>query len=216
MPELLTLQDAFGDAAPLVSVEMYPTRDTDTAITGAGETITTHLRPVLWTGTMVIAAGTHQHRRAVSGGLMRIGAAGGQVLLGDPRYDYPADDPDGAKLGGRSLTINGISANRREVKLNGLPGGFTIRNGDRFAFRYGASPTRYALHVFVEDRTTASNGAMALTRVEPPIREGVPPTGTAVDLIEPKCKVVITDLQYGGGGDGYTGQSRFSFIQTLT
>ena len=102
------------------------------------------------------------------------------------------------------------------MTLAGLPGGFVVTAGDMFAFTYGSSPLRYALHRVVVGGV-ASSGGVGVVEVVPPIRPGYT-LGVPVVIQRPYMLAKIIPGSYtpsvGGIGRLSSGVT-FGFSQSL-
>ena len=120
-----------------------------------------------------------------------------------------------AHVTGSSGTISAMQ-NGREMRVAGLPAGYTLTAGDFISFPYGSSPTRYAFHQVVETVVANGSGLTGFFEVVPNIRAGAL-VGAVVTTASPVCKAVIVPGSVRDGtisgveADGTT----FDWTQTL-
>ncbi|AXQ94020.1 hypothetical protein LV780_09555 [Cereibacter azotoformans] len=183
--------------------------------TAAGEVLTADLGPRLWRGRITLPFLTHAEAEAVKAKLHLVRGGGASLLVYPPQKPAPVIDPTGAVLGGASPAINALSANR-EMKLEGLPVGYRISEGDFLSFAYGSNPTRRALHQAVTAGTASGSGITNFFEVVPAIRPGAA-IGAAVTLIKPYCKAVVIpgSVNPGIAAGLYTSGISFAWQQTL-
>lgn len=181
---------------------------------GDGSVLKSSLGAALWQGELSLIPGYHADQGTIEVKIAKLMRAGETFLVYDTRYDGPAADPDGAILGSATPTIHTLDADNRRLRVTGLPAGYLLQAGDWIGWQYGSSPSRYALHRLETEATADGAGLTPLFAVEPFIRPGVT-VGTAVTLVRPPIKAVMTQADYGAGRPLITEGPSFSFIQTL-
>lgn len=181
---------------------------------GDGSVLKASLGAALWAGEASLPSGPHHLQAEAEVRLARLMRAGETLLAYDPRSNGPAADPGGVVLGTSTPTIHTLDADNRRMRLTGLPVGYQLSVGDWIGWTYGSSPTRYAAHRIETAAVADAAGLTPLFAVEPFIRPGVT-TGTAVTLVRPPFKAVVTSANYGAGRARVSQGPSFSFIQTL-
>ena len=182
---------------------------------GDGTVISASLGASLWTGTITLAQANHPRHAQMEAMLALMDQPGATFLCHDPRYLGPANDPTGAILGSRTVTIHSVAGNMRELRLTGLPSEYVLSAGDMLGFQYGTTPVRYALHRIVIGGTTSSSGLTPMLELVPNLRAGAV-TGLTVSLIRPACKArLLPEPTYGSGRQALSRGANFDFIQTL-
>lgn len=179
-----------------------------------GSVIKASLGAALWQGELSLIPGYHADQGGIEVKLAKLIRAGQTFLAYDTRYNGPAADPGGVILGSATPTIHTLDGDNRRMRVTGLPSGYQLQAGDWIGWQYGTNPVRYALHRIETGATASGAGLTPLFAVEPFIRAGVT-TGTAVTLIRPPVKAVMTGADYGAGRPLITDGASFSFIQTL-
>lgn len=181
---------------------------------GDGSILKASLGAALWTGEATLPSGPHRLQSEAEVRLARLMRAGETLLVYDPRSNGPAADPGGAILGASTPTIHTLDADNRRLRVQGLPVGYQLSVGDWIGWTYGGSPVRYAAHRIETAAVADGSGLTPLFAVEPFTRPGVT-VGTAVNLIRPPIKAVLTGADYGAGRARVSQGPTFSFIQTL-
>lgn len=180
-----------------------------------GTVISASLGASLWTGSIRCAQANHARHAEMEALIGLIDQPGATFLCHDPRYLGPVGDPTGTILGNRTVTIQSISSNMRELQLTGLPSGYVLSPGDMLGFEYGSNPVRYALHRIVVCGTASSIGLGPMIEVIPNLRMGAV-EGIEVSLIRPACKArLLPEPTYGSGRQALSRGASFDFIQTL-
>lgn len=185
----LTLAQFF-DLLPISGCRIDMPDTLDVSETRSGELLTADVGESLWTGQIDMTEVLHAEAAAVKPLMNLLRRGGTSFLASDASRPWPRLDPNGAIIAGSTPTILALGASSRELSLAGLPVGYQISRGDLISFTYAASPTRYALHEFVGSGAANGSGQTALLEVTPPIRSGAV-TGTAVQLVWPRCKAKL-------------------------
>lgn len=182
---------------------------------GDGTIISASLGASLWAGSIRLAPASHDHHAEMEALLGLLDQPGASFLCHDPRKIGPASDRNGTSLVGRTISIHSVTSNMRELRLNGLPAGFTLAAGDMLSFEYGTSPIRHALHRIVVGGTASNTGLSPSLEVVPNLRAGAV-AGLQVSLVRPACKArLLPEPTYGSGRQALSRGASFDFIQTL-
>jgi hypothetical protein len=182
---------------------------------GDGTVISASLGASLWTGTIRLAPANHPRHAEMEALIGLMDQPGATFLCHDPRYLGPANDPTGAILGSRTVTVHSVASNMRELRLTGLSSGYALSAGDMLGFQYGSNPVRYALHRIVIGGTASSSGLTPMLELVPNLRPGAV-AGLTVSLIRPVCKArILPEPSYGAGRQALSRGASFEFIQTL-
>lgn len=205
---------AFADGLRIAAFDWDLGENRRVTETGGGELLVSDLGPRLWSGSITIAANTHDGARRAQAlaHALREGAA--SFLIGDPKGRRPASDPTGALLGAAAVSLYAHTPGSMDLTLAGLPAGFVLTPGDYLSFTYG-SPARYALHQVVVGGAAGLDGRRALT-VVPRVRVGAV-NGAAVSLVSASCKAIVVPGSFKSGTIGLaaTAGFAFDFRQTL-
>jgi len=137
--------------------------DGSTTRTRGGQPLSARFGDRLWRMALTMPSGYHAAHRRWQALLSLLEQPGASLLMPVRPYTGPALDPGGAALGASSPNLHTISADRREIRISGLPAGYTISAGDFLSFTYSSSPTRYALH-----HVRPSRSCRPCTRPQPP------------------------------------------------
>ncbi len=182
----------------------------------SGEVLSADLGPMLWKGEVTLGALTRAEIAEVTALVNLLRAPGRSFFAYDTVKAYPQLDPTGSILGASAPTIHTLDANNREMRIQALPNGYTLKAGDYLSFAYSSSPTRYALHMLVTDAVAAVGGITPLFEVVPPIRPGAA-VSAAITLKKPNCKAIILpgSVQPGSTQRGINRGFGFSITQTL-
>lgn len=209
----LSLADFF-DMLKVKSAPFILTEQQEYSGLGTGEGLAHDLGPRLWQAPVESSAMTLAEAQAM---LARIEALDGSInafYAYNPSKAYPAADPDGSKLGAAAPTIHTIAANRKEMRLTGLPAGYVLTAGDMLAVDYG-NPSRRALIRIVTGAVASSGGLTPLFEVRPHLRPGITTT-LAVMLRKPAMKAKIVPGSLSTAHDlMVTGTLSFTMRQTL-
>lgn len=182
--------------------------------TGAGEVISASLGTRLWTGTVKLAPAYHHDAAQQTALINMLRQPGRSFFVYDKALQYPAADPGAVILGSATPTIGSLPSSR-EIGIAGLPPSYMLTAGDRLAFSYGSSPTRYALHQVVVGGLSDGSGNVTV-EVTPSVRSGAA-VGAAITLSRPSMKAIIVpgSTQLGASAGRITAGASFKIIQTL-
>ena len=199
---------------PIGEIVFHPPPQGQIAQTAGGEVMDAELGPMLWRGQIRLGKMTRAEARHPDVLLDILGVPGRTFWAYDTRHPAPFLDPTGSILGAATPTIHTLNGNNRDMRLQGLPAGYTLQRGDYLAFDYAG---RRALHrVAAESVSAAGTGITPLFEVSPMIRPGAL-VGAAVTLVNASCKAKLVHGQTDKGiarstiHEGMT----FQFIQTL-
>jgi len=188
----------FFAALPVKSVTFRLGSNVTFSENEAGEVIP-HGRGVrLWQGEVFLDKDVHEDAAAIEALISYIEEVGGSFMLYDPRVRGPFHDQSGSVLGAMNPRLSAVESNMSQINLDQLPAGYVLSRGDYVGFAYGANPTRHALHRVVNPKVANGSGLISGLQVVPKIREGVEPS-TAVTLLQPVCKAVLLEAEYGTG-----------------
>lgn len=208
----------FADILPAANVTCYLPEQMQQSRTAGGEQLTADMGERLWSGRINLGNLTRTEIGRPEAVIAALRQAGRPFLMYDRRRPNPLLDPTGAILGAASVTILALPTDLREIRLQGLPSGYTLSAGDYLSFSYTTlSITRQALHKVV-DTTVVANGSgnTPAFEVVPAIRVGAA-VGAAVTLRKPFCRAVMV----AGSATEATGRSTlyeglgFDWVQSL-
>jgi len=182
--------------------------------TGGGELIAADMGPRLWEAEVSTVAADLETIEALRARFNLLDGALQNFYLYDPARPNPSTDPSGALLAGATVTIAGIEANRKELRLAGLPPAFTLTEGTRFSVTAGA-PARMFLGQLGADVTANGDGDTLAVELRPHLRPWVA-AGQTVRLLKPVAKVKIVPRSLSVVQvTSVTHRLRFSARQTL-
>lgn len=213
----LTFPLALDDFFDLLKVRSAPfmlVSQQDYSGLGSGEGIASDLGPKLWEAKVSSSEMELSEALALQAKLDALDGSTNTFYAYSPTAAYPKADPDGSLLGASTPTIHTIAANRKEMRVTGLPSGYVLTAGDMLAVDYG-SPTRRALVRLVTSATASAGGLTPLFEVRPHLRPGITTT-LAVTVIKPamKCKIVPGSMS-SAHDLMVTGNLSFTMRQTL-
>jgi hypothetical protein len=184
--------------------------------TRGGEVIQAALGNRLWSGSAMIWRDDNAPMDSVRADLFALSQTGASFMVTPVHRVGPQADPDGAILGASAPVLHTIAANRREMRISGLPAAYQIRKGDYLSIAYGSSPVRYWFGQVVVGATADGAGLTPLLEFVPPLPAGVT-TSLGVTLLQPAFKAVMAPggLSYGTIRRVKTDGLSFNFIQTF-
>jgi len=182
---------------------------------GSGEIQTYQVAPRLWTGMVTVGANRTHTIRQVEAQVRRLQNVGSTFLVSDQSALAPYDDPDGTTLGASTPTVHTMDSNNRDLRVQGLPAGYTLQRGDLLTI---VQSNHLAMHQVMTGTVTADGtGLTPLFEVTPHIRP-VAAVSDAVKLAPAYCKAMIVPgsvkpAQHNPGliSDGV----QFDFVQVL-
>lgn len=212
----LALAD-FWDQLPMASCRMDPVEFVETSGVASGQTLSRELAPTIWRGTVGLGAMTTDEMADIMPLIDLAQRTGSSFMACDKYRAWPALDPMGNVLGASVVTIDAVSANRRELILKGLPPNYQLRRGDMIGVQWGASPVRYGLHRIVVSADADATGRTGWNEVTPAYQAALQPNSPA-SLARPAIKAVIDpgSVQRGARqGNGLHAGIGFAFSQTV-
>lgn len=212
----LSLAD-FWDQLPMQSCSMHPVEFVETSGVASGQTLSRELAPTIWRGTVSLGSLTTDEMADVMPLIDLAQRTGASFLACDRYRSWPALDPTGNVLGAATVTIDAVSANRRELILEGLPPNYPLRRGDMIGVQWGANPVRYGLHRIVVPASADGTGRTGWNEVTPAYETALQPAAPA-SLARPPIKAIIDPGSVRRGGRAANGLHDgigFSFSQTV-
>lgn len=185
-------------------------------VNGAGQILDASLGARLWKGEATLVPAKHQELAKFLSLIELLLEPGASFVCYDKRHTWPFADPTGSILGASTPTLGTVDANNVDIRISGLPNGYTLTKGDMIAFTYLSGPTRRALHRVVVGATAGGLGNADI-QVVPPIRSGYT-LGTAITLNKPLMKAKIVPGSYkppSGSPGALSSGASFEFMQTL-
>lgn len=199
-----------ADQLCIIDVVWDIQRNDELSGTGDGRVWQAELAPPLWTASITVSPGYHETLKNINAKLRKLHGSQEAFFLYDPTSMYPASNPTGSALVGRTITVSGINANRDSIAITGLPANFKITAGDKMTVTYSTNPVRYAFLEFSEGMTASAGGALPLTAVFPFVPTGIA-NGNSVTLSKPFCKMILMPGSYNPGQSVYRLTSGVSF-----
>lgn len=211
----LPLAEFFADL-PVLSCDFHLPDTRTVSRTRGGEILPVVRGNRLWVGRITLRDQPHRAASAILARLERLLDGDGSLLVTPWPICGPAYDPTGAILGDATPVIHTIAGNNRELRLQGLPPGYVLAQGDFIGRTYGSDPTRYQVHRLVTGATANGSGVTPLFEVSPHILPGAA-VGQGVVLIRPAIKAVLLpgSLSPGSMSGRYRSGITFDFVQKL-
>ncbi|WOI54954.1 hypothetical protein [Palleronia sp. LCG004] len=142
--------------------------------TGGGEIVDSDLGPRLWRGEFPFADMPLDVGRIACARLDLLRGSGAKFLATDPNAAWPAADPLGAQIATASPVVAEDFADRRILRIAGLPANYRLSIGDRFSFYYGPDNTSLAYQEIVAPVQADAQGETGPVEVRPHLRPGIP------------------------------------------
>lgn len=182
---------------------------------GTGEFLTHDLGPPLWEAEVSSIEMYNDDARRLKARFNALDGSNSAFFLYDPTAAYPASDPTGATYGSSTPLIDTINANRKAIKISGLPANYVLTEGDLFEVDYDSSPYRRSLLQVVEAATADGAGLTPEFEVRPHLRPAITTT-LEVNFIKPSAKVkLVPDTLRSETVGPMTSRLRFTARQTL-
>lgn len=207
---------AFWDLLPMAALSMDCAPQLEVSGTGAGQQLTRERAPALWHGSVTLGRLIPDEAAEVAALIDLVRQSGASFMACDLTRPYPAADPDGEVLGAAAVQVQAVGADRRELRLTGLPPAYQIRRGDMVGVSWGAAPLRYGLHRVVVPTIADATGLTDWLEVTPAVPAALT-VGAAAALARPAVKSVIVPGSVRGSTlrrrivDGLS----FDFVQTM-
>lgn len=179
----------FMDKLPISEARFEAPTQREITGLGGGEILSAELAPPLWQGVFPLRPLPISAAAEIVALLSALEVPGRAFFAYNPDRAGPLSDSDGSVVAGYSPVISAWDSAAGTVDLGGLPDGYVISAGDMVGWSYGSSPTRYALHRFLEGATVAAGQTGAL-QVYPHIRGSIAANAPAT-LRKPACKAVV-------------------------
>ncbi|MFZ5710347.1 MAG: hypothetical protein ACOY4T_11805 [Pseudomonadota bacterium] len=207
---------AFWDLLPISTLTMDCAPQLESAGTGAGQVLTRELAPALWRGTVTLGRLMPDEAAEAMALVDLARQSGASFLMHDLTRPYPALDPDGLVLGMSAVTVQAIGADRRELRLTGLPTNYPLRRGDLVGVTWGASPVRYGLHRIVVAASADASGLTGWNEVAPALPVALI-AGASASLARPPVKAIVVpgSARAGTLRRGLVEGTTFDFLQTV-
>lgn len=208
--------DDFLARLPIAKATFECPESLELSESGGGDLLTADIGERLWQGEVTLGKITRdEDADAIT--LIDVLRSGRTFLAFDIRRPGPRADLTGATLGSAAVAIHALPVNNRQVRLAGLPVGYTLQRGDYLGWDYGSAPIRRALHKVVDIGVQAdAAGITPAFEVIPNIREGAT-VGAAVRLVRPYCTAIIvpSSVTTGTAAATMTEGAKFQWRQTL-
>ena len=182
---------AFADRLMIETATFSLSRNDQVSGLGNGQPLNAELASPLWRVDVTTYAHKNDDAEALAALIEVLGHPGRDFYIYNPRKASPREDPGGSILGGATPSIQSIATNNRQVRIQGLTGGYVLSAGDMSAFEYGPSgQKRRAVHRLLETVTANGSGLTPLVEVYPHIRTGAA-EGDPVTLIKPALRAKL-------------------------
>ena len=190
----------------------------------AGRIYVSETGPRLWRGKVMLVGEVNwdatRHRAYIN----KIMQPGVRFLIYSRANTRPQSDPYGANLAGTSPTLQHVTDDRKQVRLEGLPHRYEFKAGDAFSWSQNVVlddageviSGEYRYHEFAEDVAVLSNNRTSLFQVNPPVSMGAV-IDSPVRLVRPVLKAIYVPQTYKAPtAEGvFTVGGSFQWMQTL-
>lgn len=204
------LSSDFIETLKIAQCSFYLRNRSESSGTQGGMIITKETRSPLWYAKLQTAALYHADMFRVQAQIEAMGEVISTFYAYNPALYGPIADPDGAALGGASVTLSAVDPDNKLITLAGLPAGYVLQSPDMLSFDYGNSR---ALHRVVQGGAAAGDGTLQV-EVRPHIRPGYS-IGAVVTLIKPTCEMRIVPATFDIQSSGMTSQISFEAQQVI-
>lgn len=180
------------DLCGVRDVKFWPLYRQELSRVAGGTTQAKDFGTPLWQASFTTSPRLIRDAQALEAALISLGGSLGSFLAHDVRRPYPAAHADGVFSDtGQIMTL--YSGDAYQIRLDGLPVGFTLTPGDYFSFEFGGKPSR-SLHMITGvdsgSLVADASGRTGVFRVAPHI----PPSaseGAAVTFKKPPCEMTL-------------------------
>lgn len=166
--------------------------------TGNGEILPASAGTRLWEGAVHVAPETARQLDKVINKIDLLRDANGSFMIGDDTHTTLENDPDGVVAQANTVTVQSVSANLKELSIQGMPGGFQLEDGDQFSIDHGDGTFSYyriAAPVAFDAGFTPPRASIEL-RPHLSIKVAA---GMSVALYKPALKANYLPQSYSGG-----------------
>jgi hypothetical protein len=190
--------NVFADVIDMMQIRFRLSDALNISGNGRGQLIVADLAPKYWEADVTVA--TMENDRAVQVQALVEGLDGGinDFYFYDPRCAYPQYDPDGSSIISKTIRIETLHSNNKQMTLKQLPTGFQVKAGDMLAFDYGPDDNYRALHRVVSGATAAADGTTGSFEVRPFIQPGAA-LNAIVSLIKPAARMKLVPDSFDPG-----------------
>ena len=199
-----------NDILEITSINWKPHRNDEIEGLGSGQILTAELATPLWTAEVVTPLQTFAEGRKLRAILNGLTKPNKDFFLYDPIGGYPALDPTGSIVAAATVTVHSVVSG--QIRLAGLPNGYTLTPGDYFHVEWGTAPVRRGFFEVSVPVTAAVGGTTPLFDVFPYPMSGVV-AGVPVTIVKPamKAKFIPGSVQYPTVDSGTWKMQGFSF-----
>lgn len=214
MPTTLALSQFF-DVIDVASEDFHIRDDATYAESRGGTVYSSRTSPVLWTGSVRLAADVNWGIRQKRSLLNTIMQPDVRFLIYARSIRAPLDDLSGSKLGAATPFLSTVHSSRTQIRIGGLPPGYKLSPGDCISWPQ-AGPVTQRYHQIEGTVTANASGLTPLVTVFPAVHVGFV-LNSPVELIKPRLRAVYLPgsfKPYTSEGPFSQGAS-FSWLQTL-
>lgn len=188
-----------------------PQHNKKQSTSGSGDVLSSFLGQPKWMVNVTLAGGWHSRNVASESDMKHLASRDGTVLAYDIRRPYPADDPVGWKLDGRTVTVASKGADNRSLSLTGLRGQFIVTKFDKISILYDTDK-RFLCEVM---ETVQANGSGVTPEFE--VWPFLPPGLNVADVVTMrracgKFKLSANSFRPNGGAGNMAAGFSFSLI----
>lgn len=188
---------ALADRLPISGVTWDINRSDELSGTGDGRIWQAELADPLWMADIELSHGSFQSLKQLAAIIRSLQGSQDSFWLYDPISAYPQADPKGAVIGASVVQVMTVGAQRRTLRLKGLPPLYQLTVGDKLQIQYAGGD----LNFFGEfSESIAANGAgqTAEVQVFPHVPLGVA-ADLQVTLVKPACKMFVMPKGHNPG-----------------
>lgn len=188
---------SLADRLPISGVTWDVNRSDELSGTGDGRVWQSELANPLWMADLELSHGPFQSLKQLAAIIRSLQGSQESFWLYDPTSAFPQADPKGAVIGASVVEVMAVGAQRRTLRLKGLPPLYQLTVGDKLQIQYADG----SLNFFGEfSESIAANGAgqTAEVQVFPHVPLGIA-ADLQVTLVKPACKVFVMPKGHNPG-----------------
>lgn len=204
----------FSDQLRVVGLSMRCPTPQSSSRTASGEVLRARLGASLWQGECILAFEQLANTRGMRGLIDLLMDENASFMFSPHDYNGPRADPGAVLLGSRTVALQAVASNNRDVTLAGFTPGYVLSGDDLLSWSYGANPTRFACHRVITPAIEAGADGRVTVEVWPRVRPGWA-VGAGVSLKAPRFKAVMESSEAGTSARVFLNGMSFNYIQTL-
>ncbi|SEH22524.1 hypothetical protein [Rhizobium sp. NFR12] len=198
MADPLALSAVFNKL-PISTVKWDIQRNDELSGNGDGDVWSADLADPLWTAEITLGRGLHSELKQAAAILRALDGSRQAFMCCDPLSLFPQADPKGTILGSAAVAVRVVDADRRVLRVKGLPVGYTLTVGDKLQITQGSLRRFHEIGATVAASSTGQSDLSVFPRL--PLTLAVDAT---VTLIRPSCPVIVAPGSHDPGTGRHT------------